>query len=253
MPRMKKPIEEKTSGLPKIDVPVYELKIPSTGTMIKVRPFSVKEEKLLLMAVESNDMPEIINTTMQIINNCIVDGDVNIDKLPFFDIDYIFIFLRAKSIGESIDVKLECRNLVNEKPCGNIVPSQMNIANCDLYIPDNLSDDIKLDKNKGVKMKYPTYASVKRLDDDKGNLDKKLTLIVNSIDYIYDAATRYYSKDFSKDELKKFVEDLTEENFKKLEYFVDNFPTFYVTLKAKCSKCQFDHEVRYTDFYDFFS
>ena len=94
--------------LPKISVPTYDLTIPSNKEVIKVRPFSVKEEKLLLIALESKNVDEIISTVKQVINNCIVRGEVNIDKLPFFDIDYIFIFLRAKSVGESVEVKMTC-------------------------------------------------------------------------------------------------------------------------------------------------
>lgn len=239
--------------LPKIDVPIYSLKIPSTQELIKVRPFTVKEEKLLLMAVESKDINYIIDTTIQIINNCIVEGSIQLDKLPFFDIDYIFIFLRAKSIGEYVDVVIRCNNMVEDKKCGNTIETIMDISDCDIIVDNTISNDIKLDNVKGVKMKYPTYNVVKRLDDEKNEIDKKLSLIINSIDYIYDKSMRYSSKDFSKEELKKFVEDLTEENFNKLENFVDNFPSFVVNIKATCNKCGYKHNVRYSDFYDFFT
>ena len=92
--------------LPKIDLPTYDLTIPSTGQTVRVRPFNVKEEKLLFMAVEAGDPEEIVKSVKQVINNCILNEDVNIDKLPFFDVDYMFIFLRAKSIGEKVEVNL---------------------------------------------------------------------------------------------------------------------------------------------------
>mgnify|MGYP003346924933 CR=1 FL=1 len=107
-------------ALPKIDVPTYEYKIPSSGKTIKVRPFSVKEEKLLLMAAESDKYDEVVATVKQVINNCIIDGEFNVDKAPFFDIDFMFIFLRGKSIGELIDIKMTCHNVVKKKTCGNI-------------------------------------------------------------------------------------------------------------------------------------
>ena len=103
--------------LPKITVPTYELTIPSSQQKIKVRPFSVKEEKMLLMALEAENMVDIANSVKQVINNCIISGEVDVDKLPFFDIDYMFIFLRAKSGGESVEVKMTCNNIVDGNKC----------------------------------------------------------------------------------------------------------------------------------------
>ena len=128
--------------LPKIDVPLYDIEIPSSKEKIKVRPFNVKEEKLLLMAMESKDVNEIVNTVKQVINNCIINGEVNIDKLPFFDIDFLFIFLRAKSIGESVEVNLTCNNEVDGKECGNRFPGVMNISNCEIVKPEKISEEI---------------------------------------------------------------------------------------------------------------
>ena len=114
-------------ALPKIDLPVYELKLPSNNKQVKIRPFLVREEKLLLMAVESNDESEIINTTKQVINNCLIDSDVNIDALPFFDVDYMFVFLRAKSVGDNVEVQLTCNNETPEGICGNRFPAMVDI------------------------------------------------------------------------------------------------------------------------------
>lgn len=238
-------------SLPKIDLPIYELSIPSTGQTINVRPFTVKEEKLLLIALETNEIDDIIKTTKQIINNCILTEGVNIDKLPFFDVDYIFIFLRAKSIGETVEVQLTCNNVLeNGQTCGNVFEADMDIAKCDIVTDESISSDIKLTADQGVKLKYPGYATMKRLEQNE--VDAKTNIIVNSIDYIYDKKGQYSWKDYSKDELKEFVEGLTEANYKKLEEFVDNFPTFMVRLQSKCTKCGFEHDVRYSDFYDFF-
>jgi hypothetical protein len=237
--------------LPKIDVPTYDIKIPSSGDTISVRPFSVKEEKLLLMALESKDTDEIIKTVKQVINNCVLKGNLDVDKVPFFDIDFLFIFLRAKSVGESVEVNLTCNNMVDGNRCGNVFPAMMDISKCEIVKPEDINDIIGLSASQGVKMKYPNYATLKRIEF--GNeVDAKVNTIVNSIDYIYDGDKIHSWKDYSKDELKEFVEGLTEENFNKLQDFVDNFPTFIVTLDATCGKCGFHHTVRYSDFYDFF-
>ena len=213
--------------LPKIDMPTYDIVIPSNGNKLTVRPFTVKEEKLLLLAMETSDANNIINTVKQIIGNCVVKGDLNTDKLPFFDIDYMFIFLRAKSIGESVEVNLTCNNEVDGHICGNIFPGTMNISDCEIVKPEKISDDIKLNAKQGVKMRYPSYAEMKRVEltDD---LDENTNTLVNSIDYIYDANGMYSYKDYSREELREFVEGLTEENYKKMMEFVDNFPTFVV-------------------------
>jgi len=239
-------------ALPKIDVPLYDMKIPSSGKTIKVRPFSVKEEKLLFMAVESKKPNDIIETVKQVINNCIVSGEFNVDKVPFFDVDYAFIFLRAKSIGEKVEVNLTCNNVVKDKVCGNVFMADMDIANCELVKFDNLSDKVELGSGKGVKMKYPTYGVIKSFENDDSTVDKKIKLLISSIDHIYDHKGIYPANDHSTEELKTFIEGLTEVNYKKLEFFVDNFPTFVVRITKKCNKCGFEHDVRYTDFYDFF-
>ena len=246
------PVETIDKPLPKIDVPIYTVKIPSSGKEIKVRPFTVKEEKLLLMAAEANDVNDIITTSRQVLNNCIISKDVELDKLPFFDIDFLFIFLRAKSIGESVDIKLTCNNTLEDgNRCGHTFPTKMDIANCEIVKDEEVVADIKLDKLSGVRMKYPTYAIVKNLDG-VSDADKKTAIIINSIEHIYDKKGVYSSKDYSSKELKEFVEGLTEENYKKLESFVDNFPAFVVRIEADCPKCGYHHSVRYSDFIDFF-
>jgi len=240
-------------ALPVIDVPVYDLKIPSTNQTVKVRPFSVKEEKLLFMAVEGGKMDEITSTVKQVINNCVMSGKLEVDKLPFFDIDYAFIFLRAKSIGATQDISLTCKNEVDGHECGNVFDTKLDMGKVEVIKDKDIKDDIKLDKDKGVKMRYPTYSVIKALDNAKTDMDKKTLLIVNSIDYIYDKNGTYSHKDHTKEELVDFVEKLTEENYKKLEYFVDNFPVFLAKLDVSCPKCSYEHHVRYSDFYDFFT
>lgn len=240
-------------ALPKIDVPTYEMTVPSLGRSVTVRPFSVKEEKLLLMAAEGGKIDEITSTVKQVINNCVVDGKIDVDRLPFYDIDYAFIFLRAKSVGETQKISLTCKNKPDgEHFCNNVFSADIDIRNVEI-IKENVANDIKLDSTKGVKMKVPNYSVVKHIEASTNDIDKKTALIVGSIDYIYDDKGTYSSKDHSKDEMFKFVEGLTEENYKRMEKFVDNFPTFVVTLDATCDKCGFEHHVRYTDFEDFFT
>jgi hypothetical protein len=239
-------------ALPKIELPAYDFVIPSNGKSIRVRPFTVKEEKMILIAVEAKVPSEIITTVKQVINNCILDGDIDVDKLPFFDIDYLFIFLRAKSVGETVAVKLTCNNVLeDESVCGNEFLADMDIANVELIRYDGVTDDIKLGPASGVRMRYPNYGIMRKIEE-LPDIDKKTHIVVSSIDYIYDKSGMHSYKDYTTEELKEFVEGLTEENYKKLEAYVDRFPSVAAKIESKCSKCGFEHKVRYTDFFDFF-
>ena len=155
-------------ALPKIELPAYELEIPSSGKTIRVRPFTVKEEKMLLMAVESGVQSEIITTVRQVINNCILDGDLDVDKMPFFDVDYLFTFLRGKSVGETIEVKLTCNNVVEDGICGNQFVADMDIGKVELIKDENISNDIKLGPQAGVKMRYPNYSIMRKVEEQIG-------------------------------------------------------------------------------------
>lgn len=238
--------------LPKIDVPVYDLKLPSNGQEVKFRPFLVKEEKLLLMAVKSNDANEIIRTTKQVINNCLIESSVNIDSLPFFDIDCLFIAMRAKSVGENIEVNFVCQNDTEIGKCGGKFSINIDISNVEIDRKDNISSSIEFNSDLIFKMKYPSYSIIKLLNDDDDSLEKKIKIISASIDKIFIKGNYYSNKDMSPDEIHSFIENLTQEQFNRLSEYVSNFPTFYVKGKGKCLKCGHDHEVRYKDFVRFF-
>lgn len=239
-------------ALPKIDVPTYDVSLPSSGKTIKIRPFLVKEEKLLLMAVESKDNENIIKTTKQVINNCIVSGDIDVEKLPFFDIDYLFIALRAKSIGEKLEMSYTCNNDTPQGRCGGVFQADIDISNCVIEKNENITLDVQLTNTLSVKMKYPTYSIMKAIMGNETILEKKIRVICSCVDRIVNGDKVYTNKDFSKEELKAFIEGLTQDQYKKLEQFVDNLPTFFISATTKCPKCQFEHNIRYTDFTRFF-
>lgn len=234
--------------LPKLSYPTYDLIIPSTGKTIQVRPFLVKEEKLLLIALESNDNDEIIKTTMQVINNCIITEKVDITKLPFFDVDYLFIALRAKSVGEAIDIKFTCK--MND--CNTIFPVKLDISNVKLVEDENIKTKIDLSGGVSVKMRYPSYEEMKKLTTEDTDMLNTINTICTCIDVISDKDKVYTRKDFTKKELTDFVLELTKANYNKLDVFVKNFPHFVVNTKAKCTKCEYEHEIEYDEFQSFF-
>jgi hypothetical protein len=234
-------------------VPEYTLKIPSTGQDIKVRPFLVGEERLLLMALESDDAHTIIDTTKQIIKKCIIDEDVvvDVDKLPFFDIDYLFIALRAKSVGEAIDINYTCNADHNGERCGATFPAKIDISNVRIEEKE-VPDLIEIPGNIKVKLKYPSYSQVKTIYANENDLTKKIKLIVASIEYVLNGKKTVTLKDVTEDELVTFVESLTQESFKQFEMWVDNFPNFVVESTATCHKCGNAYDLRYEDFDSFF-
>ena len=238
--------------LPKIDVPVYDITLPSNGKTIKIRPFVVKEEKLLLMAIESGDNENIIKTTKQVINNCIVSGDLDLEKMPFFDVDYLFIALRAKSIGENIETSYVCNNLVDGIKCGGTFDAVIDISNCVIEKKDDITMDISLSSKLSMKMKYPSYSIMKMISGSENNFQKKIRVISSCIERITNGDQTYSSKDFSKEELVDFIDGLTREQFVKLEEFVDNLPSFVIETNGTCPKCGFKHEIKYKDFTRFF-
>jgi hypothetical protein len=239
--------------LPKIELPLYTLKVPSSGQEITVRPFLVKEEKLLLMAIESDAETDIISTTKQIINNCIVKGTLDLDAAPFFDVDYLFIALRAKSIGETIDVKFTCNNILeNDVMCNANFKAQIDIANVKVIKDDSIPMSIAVGGGITFKMKYPNYETMKIILDDEHAMNKKIRIIASCIDMIVQKDTIISLKDITPKELIDYIEGLTQGQFKMLEHFVDNLPTFVVTSKNKCGKCGFEHQIDYKDFTSFF-
>lgn len=238
--------------LPKIDVPTYNVKLPSNGQELTIRPFLVKEEKLLLMAAKSDDAQEIVRATKQVINNCIIEPQINIDALPFFDIDYLFIALRAKSVGESINVNFICQNIVEDQKCGGKFDVAIDISKIEVENNDKSRLDIAFHDNLIFKMKYPTYSAMKLIDEKSDALDTKIKIIVACIDKIFANGQYYTNKDMTPTEMQEFIENLTQQQFGKLEEFVKEFPSFYAVGSGECKKCGRHHNVRYKDFINFF-
>lgn len=237
--------------LPIIDVPTYELKLPSNGKEVTIRPFLVKEEKMLLMAVKTDDVQEIIKITKQVLNNCIITKDIDLDALPFFDIDYLFIALRAKSVGEKIPVSYICNAVTDEGQCNGKFKVDLDIANIEV-IKEETSMDITFTDNLIFKMKYPSYSVTKSLMDKESGMETTIKIIAACIERVFSKGQYYTNKDLTPDDMIKLVESLTGEQFNRLEQFTNNFPYFQVVGQGQCTKCGKEHSVRYKDFVNFF-
>jgi DNA-directed RNA polymerase subunit M/transcription elongation factor TFIIS len=232
--------------LPKIDTPLYEITLPLSKQKIKFRPFLVKEEKILLMAMESEEEEAVLLAIKQIVNNCCID-DINVDDLPILDLEYMFLQLRARSVGEIIDLEYKCNNEVKDeegldKPCNHIIKLSFNALEIYPEQDENHSCKIQLTQKLGVVMKYPDFKIMEKIRNLKESeiLGK---LVSSSIDYIYDEESIYYSKDVEEKELLDFVDSLTRDQFQKIQDFFDNIPKMKKTLDFKCGKCGYQEEM----------
>ena len=238
-------------ALPKIDVPTYNLELPVSKKKIKFRPFLVKEQKNLLMAMEGNDSETIHNAVRDVINNCTL-SDINIDELPIIDIEYYFLQLRAKSVGEIVDLRYRCNNEVEGKECGNIMETKYDLNNIKVQQEEQVSPEIQLNERLTVKFKYPQFGMVKSsmMYDDVADLT--FNLIAQSIDWVFDGEQYYYGHEQTTQELLEFIESLNQEQFQKIEKFFENLPKLHENIDMKCKKCGFEHKIEVEGLESFF-
>jgi len=244
-------------ALPKLNNPIFELTLPSSGKEVKYRPFLVKEQKLLLMAIESKEQKEMLRAMKQIINNCALEK-IDVDQMPMFDLEYFFIKLRAKSVGETIDLQLMHPEGINsdERECKHITKKSINLMEVEVEKPEDHTNKIVLDEESGVGvcLRYPTIALADKINlaGQKSQIETILDLVSDSIDYIYDKENVYSSKDSSKKELLDFVNDLSQDQFKKLTDFFNNMPKLKHTVRWRCSECGCDESVEIEGMANFF-
>ena len=242
-------------ALPKLDVPIFTIDLPLTKTKLRYRPFLVKEEKLLLIAMESDDEKTIMDTIKQIINNCCLD-DVDTETLPITDLEYFFLHLRARSIGEIVDLQYKCNNKVKddageEVECGNNVKLKVNVLEIEPTFNDKHTNKIELTDKLGIVMKYPNFATIDKVKSNN-DVEQILGIIMNCVDYIYDEESIYYRKDISDEELTEFIENLTQKQFAKVQEFFETVPSIKKELDFKCNKCGYQEKILIEGIQNFF-
>ena len=218
-------------GLPTIAVPQYTLTVPSTGEALKYRPFLVKEEKILLIAMESENQTQIVDATKTIIGNCVY-GDINVDNMPTFDLEYIFLQLRGKAKGEEIDLKYKCPK------CEEEIPILINIDDIQVQKKPEHTNNIKLTDDLGVMMKYPNIRlqnQIENLTDNKNKVEALFLTIIKCIDCIYDGENTYPAKDHTEKEMTDFIESLTDKQFQKISQFFDTMPALRHETELHCT------------------
>jgi hypothetical protein len=228
-------------GLPKISTPTYELELPSTEQPVKYRPFLVKEEKLLVIALESEDTKQITNAIKTVIKNCILTKDIKVETLPTFDIEFLFLNIRGKSVGEQVDVNIICPD-DNETN----VSVSINLDDIKVQKSEEHTNKIKVDRKIMMEMKYPSLEQFIKNNfdfDDKNAMDQSFDLIASCIDKIYTEDEVWSTSDVTKKEVTEFLESMNSSQFKDIEKFFETMPKLSHTIKVKNPKTEVESEV----------
>jgi hypothetical protein len=225
-------------ALPMSSTPTYTLTIPSTGKEVKYRPFLVREEKALMMAQQSEDPIVMVNTLKDVIKTCVV-GDFNADEIATFDLEYIFTQLRAKSVGETVDLIFPCDVCEDEKARVQI---SFDITKLQVEKSPDHNNKVHLFGDVGVVMKYPTMQVLKKLQNlDVNNLDDLFKIVAECIDYIYQGDELFYGKEQTQEELLDFINNLTSEQFAKVQKFFETMPRLKQEVNYNCPVCNRAH------------
>jgi hypothetical protein len=227
--------------LPKIATPTYELELPSTEQTVRYRPFLVKEEKLLVLALETEDTKQITNAIKSVLKSCVLTKSVKVETLPTFDIEYLFLNIRGKSVGEELEVKVICPD--DEK---TEVPITIDLDEVKVQKSKGHNKQLKLDDNLMMEMKYPSLEQfIKNNFDfnDANQMEQSFDLIGSCIDKIYSEDEVWATADCTKKEVKEFLESMNSSQFKDIEKFFETMPKLSHTIKVKNPKTKVESEV----------
>ena len=227
--------------LPKISTPTYELALPSNGESVQYRPFLVKEEKVLVIALESEDMKQITNSIKTVIKNCILSKGIKVETLPTFDIEYLFLNIRGKSVGEELEVNIVCPDDGETQ-----VPVAINVDDIKVQKNENHTNRIKIDDSIMMEMKYPSLDQFIKTNFDFNNqsaMDQSFELIASCVDKIFTEDEVWSAKDVTKKELVDFLEQMNSSQFKQIEEFFETMPKLSHKINVKNPVTEVESEV----------
>lgn len=231
--------------LPILGIPKYRVTIPSTKKEVTFRPFLVKEQKALYMALESQNQNQILDAMCSIITEC-VDGIGDPSEMPMFDIEYLFLKIRSKSVGEMIDLKAKCPK------CSKYNEIGIDLDEVEVQFPENASNKIMLSDRIGIVMKYPSILDVNP-DMNEMSLEQVLDFVASSIETVFDDTNVYNKKDFTKEEIYKFVESMTNSQFELVGKFYLNMPRMRKEIDCTCQHCKQNFAATFSGLQDFFT
>ena len=237
--------------LPTISTPTYELTLPSSDKKIKYRPFLVKEEKILILAMESEDTKQIASSIKNVISKCILSRGIKVEKLSTFDIEYLFLNIRGKSVGEHIEVMVTCPDDGKTQ-----VPMSINIDSIKVQKNEEHDKDIKLDDTYTLRMKYPSLAEFTKTNFGSMNemkVDDTFELIASCIDQVYSEEESWSHQECTKKELSDFIESLNSNQFKMVEKFFETMPKLSHTVKVTNPNTKVESEIKIEGLQSFFA
>jgi hypothetical protein len=239
--------------LPTQTAPQYELILPSNKKKVKFRPFFVGEEKILILALETRELSQISRAIKQVLDNCIITRGIKVEELPAFDIEYLFLQIRSKSIGESIELIITCGDDGKTE-----VPVTIFVDQIKVVVPDNHSSTIDLENGYNIQMKYPSLLqfieNTFELDRTSvANVEKNLKLVSSCIDTVYNTEECWSASDCTEDELLSYIEKLTPHQYKKLEQFFETMPKLSLKLQVKNPNTEIVNDVVLEGLNDFFA
>lgn len=225
-------------ALPMNNTPTYTLVLPSTGKEVKYRPFLIKEEKALLLAHQSEDPKVMVESLKGVIKSCLKDN-IDVESFATFDIEYVFTQIRAKSVGEIAELMIRCDTCEDEKAVAKV---EIDLSKVQVTKSPDHTNKIELFGDVGVIMKYPTIDVIKKLENlDNANLDETFGVIIECIDSVYDTNQVYHAKEQSKEELLQFLNNLSSEQFQKVQKFFETMPKMTQAIDYKCPVCNKEH------------
>ena len=227
-------------NLPILETPTYELNLISVDEPVKYRPFLVKEEKILLTAMEGEDPVEIINAVKQILKNCTL-ADIDVEMLPTFDMEHLFLNIRSKSVGETSDIIIECEK------CNESIPINISLSDINPTIDENHTPQVKLNEKITIEMKYPTMENLSNYTQSDSSTEQTFQMIEKSIFAIYDNENVYYM------EKETFINSLTQEQFLSIADFFNTMPTLTKDISYDCKDCNITNTITLSGLQSFFA
>lgn len=237
--------------LPKLQHPTFTVIIPSTKATASFRPYTVREQKILLMLKESTDGEELTTCIKDLIESCCTEP-ITVSKLSYFDIEYIFLKLRSNSVGETSKISFKCNNLIEDKTCGSVSTVEVDLRSIEVDFSTSSKTDIEIQDGIIISMSYPNIKSTRLIGEYETNKDINLLMqaISNDIKYVADSEVVY--EEFSEEEILNFVSSLKLASFDKILNFYANCPSIKKKVQFTCSKCGYAEEIILSGISDFF-
>ena len=218
--------------LPKLVTPEFTVKVPSTKEPVKIRPFLVKEEKVLFIAMEGEDAKDIEGAIVNILESCILTPGIDVKKLPSYDLEYLFLQLRGKSVGENIKLRLSHGE---DKECKAVTEVEINVDDVQVYFDENHTNNIQISDDIGIKFRDPSLGDLTSVTISDNNYDTVVNVVANCIDMVYDKEDVY--DQFTREESVEFLNSMTQDQFTKVQGFFDTLPRLKHTITWTCPEC----------------